>query len=142
MLLGEMDALNKGMIIRFTPYQTTTLPKWMFSQKLLFKSSLLLNSKCCIQVSSPNSCDNLCLFFCLYPSSLCNPCTLHSGQHNHLQCYTLQSACSMKRTTQCRRHCAFSSSIFVLFFIVARWLTSWRVSAPSSPRHRRRSATL
>ena len=25
-----------------TPYQTTTLPKWMFTQKLLFKSSLLL----------------------------------------------------------------------------------------------------
>ena len=25
----EMDGLNKLMIIRFTPYQTTTLPKWM-----------------------------------------------------------------------------------------------------------------
>ena len=31
-LLGEMDALKKLMIIRFTPYQTITLPKLMFSQ--------------------------------------------------------------------------------------------------------------
>ena len=39
---GGMDALKKCMIIRFTPDQTTTLSKWMFSQKLLFKSSLWL----------------------------------------------------------------------------------------------------
>ena len=38
------------MIIRFTQYQTTTLSKWMFSQKLLLKSSLLLNGKCSLQV--------------------------------------------------------------------------------------------
>ena len=37
---------RKWMIIMFTQYQTTTLPKWMFSHKLLFKSSLLLNSQC------------------------------------------------------------------------------------------------
>ena len=42
MLLDGMDALKKGMIIRFTPYQTTTLPKRVFSQNILFKSSLLL----------------------------------------------------------------------------------------------------
>ena len=38
-----MVALKKWMIMRFTPYQTTILPKRMFSQKLLFKSPLLLN---------------------------------------------------------------------------------------------------
>ena len=38
-----MDSLEKRMIIQFTPYQTTTLPKWMLSQKLWFKTSLLLN---------------------------------------------------------------------------------------------------
>ena len=52
-LLGRRDALKKLRIILFTSYQTTTLPKWMFSQKLLFKSSLLLNSKCGIQVYIP-----------------------------------------------------------------------------------------
>ena len=37
--------MDKYIIIRFTPYlfQSTTLPKWMFFPKLLFKSSLLLN---------------------------------------------------------------------------------------------------
>ena len=37
-ILGGMDALKKSkwMIIRFTPCQTTTLPKWMFFQKRLF----------------------------------------------------------------------------------------------------------
>ena len=46
---------EKWMIIRFTPYQTTSLPKWMFSPKnvLPFKSSLLLNGKCGIQVRPP-----------------------------------------------------------------------------------------
>ena len=33
-----------------TPHQTTTLTKWMFIQKLFFKSSLLLNGQCSIQV--------------------------------------------------------------------------------------------
>ena len=28
-----MDALEIWMIMGFTAYQTTTLPKWMFSQK-------------------------------------------------------------------------------------------------------------
>ena len=60
---------GKLMIIRFTPYQTTTRPK--MSQKLLFKSYLLLNGQCDSQVlvRSPNNSDDLCLLFCLYPSS-------------------------------------------------------------------------
>ena len=61
------------MIILFTPYQTTTLLKWMFSQKIVFTSSLLLNGKCSIQVlyiRPPNNSDDLCLLFCLYPSSM------------------------------------------------------------------------
>ena len=33
----------------------TTLPKWMFSQKLLFKSSLLQNGKCGIRVYVPQT---------------------------------------------------------------------------------------
>ena len=45
-----MDALKKWMIIRFTPYKTTPPLKWMFTQKLVFKSSLLLNAECVIQV--------------------------------------------------------------------------------------------
>ena len=48
-VLGKMNALNILMIIRFTQHQTTTLPKWMFSQKPLFNSSLLLNGS-----TSPN----------------------------------------------------------------------------------------
>ena len=31
-ILRGMDALTKWTIIRVTPYQSTTLPKWMFSQ--------------------------------------------------------------------------------------------------------------
>ena len=47
-----MDALKNWLIIHFTPYeyQTTTLQKWMFSQNILFRSSLLLNGLCGIQV--------------------------------------------------------------------------------------------
>ena len=50
-----MDDLKKWMIIRFTPYQTTILLNWMFSQKLSFKLSLLLNGKCGIQVYVPQT---------------------------------------------------------------------------------------
>ena len=59
-----MDASEKWMIIRFTPYQTT-LPKRMFFQKLIFKSSLLLNGFCGIQGRPPNSSNDRCLPFCL-----------------------------------------------------------------------------
>ena len=52
-------------MICFTPYQTSTLPKWMFPQKLLFKSSLLLNGKCSIQVRPPTNSGDLCLLFYL-----------------------------------------------------------------------------
>ena len=65
-----MDALKKWMIIQFTPYQTITLTKWMFFQNFLFKSSLLLNGQCCIQVRHQKNSDDLCLLFCLYPSSM------------------------------------------------------------------------
>ena len=65
-----MGALKKWMIIRFTQYQITTLPKWMFSQKHLFKSSLLLNDWCSIQGHPPNNSDDLCLRFCLHASSV------------------------------------------------------------------------
>ena len=37
-----MDAFEKWMISLFPPHQTTTLPKWLFSRKLFFKSSLML----------------------------------------------------------------------------------------------------
>ena len=37
----------------------------MFFQKLLFKSSLLLNGYCVIVVRSQNSSDDLCFLFCL-----------------------------------------------------------------------------
>ena len=65
-----MDALEKWIIIRFTPLQTTTLPKWMFSQRLLFKSSLLLNGLRGIQVGPQTNSDNFCLPFPIYPSSM------------------------------------------------------------------------
>ena len=54
-----MDAL-KQKIIRFP--QSAKLPpmsKWMFSKNFLFKSSLLLNSKCIIQVRPLNNSDDL-----------------------------------------------------------------------------------
>ena len=41
--LCGMGALEKWMIIRYTPHQTTTLTKWMFLQKNFFKSSWPLN---------------------------------------------------------------------------------------------------
>ena len=37
-----------------------------FFQKLFFKSSLLLNSLCGIQVRPPTSSDDICLLFCLF----------------------------------------------------------------------------
>ena len=49
-----MDALEKWMIIQFTPYQTTTPQKRMGPQQHLLKSSLLLNGKFSIQVHPPN----------------------------------------------------------------------------------------
>ena len=61
--MGRMVALEKWMIFQFTPHQTTALPKWMFFQKLFFKSSLLLNSYCVIQILPLNSSDDLCLLF-------------------------------------------------------------------------------
>ena len=34
-----MDASEKLRIFQFTPHQATTIPKWMFFQKLFLKSS-------------------------------------------------------------------------------------------------------
>ena len=48
-----------------TLHPTTTLPKWMFFQKLFLESSLLLNGLCGIQVRPPTSSPNICLPFCL-----------------------------------------------------------------------------
>ena len=67
-----MDAaLEKWMIIRFTPYQTTTLPKWMFSQ-IFFQ--IILAAKWLVRHSSTvhplTNSDDFCLLFCLYLSSV------------------------------------------------------------------------
>ena len=64
-----MDALKKWMISHFTPHQTTTLPKRLLFRNLFFNSTLLLNGWCSIQVRPPSSSDDLCLLFCIYPSS-------------------------------------------------------------------------
>ena len=69
-----MDALEK--------YQTTTLPKWIFFQKLFFKSSLPINCYCYIQFRPPTSSDDFCLLFCLI-LLLCGghaPCLVGAGQ--------------------------------------------------------------
>ena len=42
----------------------------MFFQKPFFKSSLLLNGFCCIQVCLPNSSCVICVPFCINPSSI------------------------------------------------------------------------
>ena len=47
------------------------LKKWMFSQKLLFKSSLLLNGSCGIQVRPPNNGDILFAFSSVFILLLC-----------------------------------------------------------------------
>ena len=61
-----MDALEKWIFAQFTPYQTTTQTKWMFSQKRLFKSSLLLNGLCGIQVRPTKHCDYTFIFVFFY----------------------------------------------------------------------------
>ena len=63
-----MDALTNWMIIRFTPYQTASLSKGMFSQKLRFKLSLKQKGySAAFKYAPPNNSDDLCLLFCLYP---------------------------------------------------------------------------
>ena len=76
-----------------TPYQTPTHPKWMFSQKLLFKSSFLLNGYCGIQVCPPNNSDDICLLFCIYPSYMTNQCTFDSSFFLSLQCWQTRRSC-------------------------------------------------
>ena len=63
-----MDALEKWMENRLnhTIPNHNPLPKWMFSQKLRFKSALLLVGKYSIKVRPPNNSNDLCLLFCLY----------------------------------------------------------------------------
>ena len=45
-----MDALKIFMIIRFTPYKTITLPKWMFSQQIFVQ--IILAAKQSVRQSS------------------------------------------------------------------------------------------
>ena len=65
-----MDALEKWMIIQFTPHQTNTLPKWIFFNKTFLK--IILAAKWIERHSSPSptSSDDLCIPFCIYPYSL------------------------------------------------------------------------
>ena len=64
-----MDALETStwMIIRFTPHQTTILPKWMFSKKTSVQ--VILAAKWLVHVP-PNCSNDLCLPFCIYPFSM------------------------------------------------------------------------
>ena len=91
------------MIIRFIPHQTTTLPKWMFCQKLFFKSTLLLIGYCGIHVcmSAPTSSDDLCLLFCIYPSS--------HGWSMQMQRYISGFWATYMKTTPDIYHCIRSS---------------------------------
>ena len=57
------------------PYQT----KWMFFQNLFYKTSLLQNSWC-FQICPPNHSDDICLLFCLYPSSVHSPSKLKGNR--------------------------------------------------------------
>ena len=66
----QNGCFGKWMIIRLTLYQTTTLPKWMVSKKLFFKSSLLLNGLSGIQFRPPSNSDDICLLLRLYFSSM------------------------------------------------------------------------
>ena len=68
------------MIILFTQYQTTTIRKWMFSQKRLFKSSSLVNGECGIQVHHPQNNNELSLLFCLDPASMWGEGSVNSKQ--------------------------------------------------------------
>ena len=59
-----MDTVKKmDNFIMFKPHQSTTLQIWIISKKLYFKSSLLLNGLCGIQVRCNQhfSSDDLCL---------------------------------------------------------------------------------
>ena len=60
-----MDDLKIWIISRFTPHHKTTLPKWLFSQKLFFKSTLLLNvvSVACKYIPQRPLLSLLCLTF-------------------------------------------------------------------------------
>ena len=52
---------------------STTLPKWMFCQKLFLKSSLTLSGQCGIKVCPPTISDDLCLLLCLIILLVCVP---------------------------------------------------------------------
>ena len=73
-MLGRLDASDKWMIIWFTPHQTNTLPKWMFIQKLFFKSSLLINSSAAFKyvpqtIATTFAFSFVCFFF--YDTPVC-----------------------------------------------------------------------
>ena len=69
-----MDPLKKWMIIRFTPNQTTTLPKKDVLPNFFLLQIILaatVNGKCGIQVYiPPNNSDDHCFLLSLYPSSM------------------------------------------------------------------------
>ena len=58
----------------------------MFSQKLFFKSSLLLNGSCSIQVRSPTRSGDHCFLFCFYPSSMVKTIKKHCLMDKYCSC--------------------------------------------------------
>ena len=86
-----MDALKKWMIIRCTPYQTTTPPKWMFSQILFVQ--IILAAKWLVRHSStfPKQ-QRRPLPSLLYYPSLTYSCVLH-----HPQCKVSRRAFKHRR---------------------------------------------
>ena len=77
-------ALENQIIIRFTPQQTKTLPKWMFLQKLSLESSLLLCGQCGIlpvlqTAATTFAFSSVFFFFYMhYTYSTYTQCTLYS----------------------------------------------------------------
>ena len=82
----------------------------MFSQKLFFKSSLLLNGYWLVvrrSSTSPNQYSNeLCLLFCIYPCSMlqCLHCTASSWQNYRVASMLFNLKCS--RTFTCLGSCS------------------------------------
>ena len=112
MLLDRMDVLEKWIIIQFTPYQPTTLPKGMFSQKLLFKSSLLLNGQCGIQVRPQPNSDDLCLLFCLYPFSI-----VGRNDKFRVQARMKETVSSKSQNVKCSTSFSFKSTKYSFIFL-------------------------
>ena len=67
-----MDALKKRMIIRFAPYHPN---KMDVLPKTFLKIIHATNGYCGIQIRPSSSSDDLCIRFCIYPSSTFGPNT-------------------------------------------------------------------